>query len=230
MRSLTWILGFGVRIQALLMDTPKQSIIIRRILLEKPSLQLFLPNGELYLQVIITDFFLKSINLWRFYNYWTIGELTIRKLLEAYNLGKIPSREWASNQAYLNLVLVTNDLVNWFKRLRHLPDWQQPNLQTIRNRLFSSLGQLIRPQGRLASSLLNIYLYLKPFLQFLWNINKISLEKLLMRENYNTKMQLTIKKSDRIHVIKTFQSILAKSKPLIKYRFKKVKKNFADVI
>jgi hypothetical protein len=74
------------------------------------------------------------------------------------------------------LVLFAYNLVNWFKRLCFPPDWQQLNLQTIRNRLFLVPGQLIRPQGRPTLSLPNSYLYSKTFMQILQNINKFVYE------------------------------------------------------
>ena len=155
--------------------TAQRFIVVRRLLPEKPSwqLSLFQMRGYTY-QVIVTNLPLKPLNLWRFYNQRATGELIIRELLEAYTLGKIPSRDWASNQAYFHLVLLAYNLINWFKRLCFPADWQRLNLQMIRNRLFSVPGQLIRPQGRPTLSLPNSYPYSKTFMQILRNINKLA--------------------------------------------------------
>lgn len=153
--------------------TAQRFIVVRRLLPENPSwqLSLFQMRGYTY-QVMVTNLSLKPLNLWRFYNQRATGELIIRELLEAYSLGKIPSRDWASNQAYFHLVLFAYNLINWFKRLCLPAGWQHLNLQTIRNRLFSVPGQLIRPQGRPTLSLPNSYPYSKTFMQILRNINK----------------------------------------------------------
>jgi hypothetical protein len=154
--------------------TTQRFIVVRRLIPEKPSwqLSLFKMAGYTY-HVIVTNLSLQPLNLWRFYNQRATGELIIRELLEAYTLGKIPARDWASNQAYFHLVLFAYNLINWFKRLCLPPDWQQLNLQTIRNRLLLVPGQLLRPQGRPTLSLPNSYPYSKTFMQILRNIKQV---------------------------------------------------------
>lgn len=129
--------------------------------------------------VIVTNLSLKPVNLWRFYNQRATGELIIRELLEAYTLGKIPTQDWASNQAYFHLVLFAYNLINWFKRLCLPDDWQQLNLQTIRNRLLLVPAQLLRAQGKPILSLPSSYPYSETFMNILKNIKKLS------HENYS---------------------------------------------
>jgi hypothetical protein len=152
-------------------------IVVRRLLPEKPSwqLSLFKMTGYTY-HVIVTNLSLKPLNLWRFYNQRATGELIIRELLEAYTLGKIPTRDWASNQGYFQLVLFAYNLINWFKRLCLPDDWQQLNLQTVRNQLLVVPAQLLRAQGKRILSLPNSYPYSATFMQILKNINKLPLE------------------------------------------------------
>jgi hypothetical protein len=144
---------------------PQRFIVVRRLVPEKPSwqLSLFKMAGYTY-HVIVTNLSLKPLNLWRFYNQRATGELIIRELLEAYTLGKIPTRDWASNQAYFHLVLFAYNLISWFKRLCLPDDWQRLALQSIRNRLLLVPAQLLRPQGRPTLSLPNSYPYSKTFL------------------------------------------------------------------
>ena len=158
-------------------NTPQRFVVVRRPIPEKPSwqLSLFKMAGYTY-HVIVTNLSLKPLNLWRFYNQRATGELIIRELLEAYTLGKIPTRDWASNQAYFHLVLFAYNLTNWFQRLCLPDDWQTLNLQTIRNRLFSVPAQLLRPQGRPTLSLSASYPYSKAFLDISKKINKLSYE------------------------------------------------------
>jgi len=153
-------------------------IVVRRLIPEKPSWQitLFKMAGYTY-HVIVTNLSLKPLNLWRFYNKRATGELIIRELLEAYTLGKIPTKDWASNQAYFHLVLFAYNLLKWFQRLCLPPDWQHFNLQTIRNRLLVIPAQLLRPQGRPTLSLPNSYPYADTFLQILENIKNIDYDK-----------------------------------------------------
>lgn len=152
-------------------------IVVRRPVPEKPSwqLSLFKMTGYTY-HVIVTNLSLKPLNLWRFYNQRATGELIIRELLEAYTLGKIPTRDWACNQAYFQLVLFAYNLINWFKRLCLPYDWQPLNLQTVRNRLLVVPAQLLRAQGKRILSLPNSYPYSATFMQILKNINKLPLE------------------------------------------------------
>jgi hypothetical protein len=154
--------------------TSQRFIVVRRLIPEKPSwqLSLFKMAGYTY-HVIVTNLSLKPLNLWRFYNQRATGELIIRELLEAYTLGKIPTKQWASNQAYFHLVLFAFNLINWFKRLCLPTDWQRLNLQTIRNRLFLVPAQLVRSQGKPALSLPNSYPYAKTFTQILRNIKNV---------------------------------------------------------
>ena len=158
-------------------NTPQRFIVVRRLVPEKPSwqLSLFKMAGYTY-HVIVTNLSLKPLNLWRFYNQRATGELIIRELLEAYTLGKIPTRDWTSNQAYFHLVLFAYNLINWFQRLCFPDDWQRLNLQTIRNRLLLVPAQLLRPQGRPALSLPSSYPYSKTFLEISKNINRLSYE------------------------------------------------------
>jgi hypothetical protein len=155
--------------------TAQRFVVVRRLIPEKPSwqLSLFQMAGYTY-HVIVTNLALKPLNLWRFYNQRATGELIIRELLEAYTLGKIPTRDWASNQAYFHLVLFAYNLINWFKRLCLPIDWQRLNLQTIRNRLFLVPAQLVRSQGKPALSLPNSYPYSKIFIKVLGNIKNLN--------------------------------------------------------
>jgi len=153
--------------------TSQRFIVVRRPIPEKPSwqLSLFKLAGYTY-HLIVTNLSLQPLHLWRFYNQRATGELIIRELIEAYTLGKIPSKDWASNQAYFHLILLAYNLTQWFQRLCLPPEWQSLNLQTIRNRLLVIPAQLIRPQGRPVLNLPNSYPYTKTFLQILKNIKK----------------------------------------------------------
>jgi len=127
---------------------PRRFIVIRRLVPEEPSAQLhlFQMRGYSY-QVLVTNLSLTPLNLWRFYNQRARAELIIRELKDAYALGKIPTQDFAANEAFFQIVLLAYNLLNWFKRLcapRHL---QRANLQRLRQRLFVVPSQLVRPGG-----------------------------------------------------------------------------------
>lgn len=160
--------------QPLRWKSSQRFIVVRRLVPQEPSWQisLFQMAGYTY-QVIVTNLSLKPSNLWHFYNKRATGELIIRELLHAYSLGKIPTQDWASNQAYFQLVLFAYNLLKWFQRLCLPSDWQRFNLQTIRNRLLVVPAQLLRPQGRPTLSLSSGYPYADTFFQILKNIKKM---------------------------------------------------------
>lgn len=128
---------------------PARFIVVRRRVPEEASWQLSLFKMEGYTyRVLVTNLGLEPLNVWRFYNQRANGELIIRELREAYSLGKIPTRDWASNQAYFHLCLLAYDLLNWFRRVCLPPDWHRRNLQSIREQLLLVPAELVRPQGR----------------------------------------------------------------------------------
>ena len=149
-------------------------IVVRRPIPEEPSWQmsLFKMGGYTY-RLFVTNLSLKPLHLWRFYNQRATGELIIRELVEAYALGKIPRRDWPSNQAYFHLVLFAYNLLNWFKRFCLPPEWQRLNLQTIRNRLLLVPAELVRPQGRPTLKLPASFPHEKVYRQTLVNIRRL---------------------------------------------------------
>src|SRR5947209_6316509 len=105
---------------------PRRFIVIRRLVPEEPSsqLHLFQMRGYSY-QVLVTNLSLTPLNLWRFYNQRARAELIIRELKDAYALGKIPTQDFAANEAFFQIVLLAYNLLNWFKRLCVPPHLQR---------------------------------------------------------------------------------------------------------
>lgn len=152
---------------------PERFIVVRRPVPEEPSwqLSLFKMAGYTY-RVFVTNLLLRPLNVWRFYNQRANGELIIRELIEAYALGKIPTGEWASNQAYFHLVLLAYNLLNWFRRFCLPPSWQRFNLQTIRDRLLLIPAELVRPHGRPTLKMPASFPYEKVYQETLRNIER----------------------------------------------------------
>ena len=153
---------------------PRRFIVIRRLVPEEPSAQLhlFQMRGYSY-QVLVTNLSLTPLNLWRFYNQRARAELIIRELKDAYALGKIPTQDFAANEAFFQIVLLAYNLLNWFKRLcapRHL---QRANLQRLRQRLFVVPSQLVRPGGVPTLRIAPSYTYEADFLETLRRIRRL---------------------------------------------------------
>jgi hypothetical protein len=98
-------------------------------------------------QALVTNLGLQPLNLWRFYNQRARAELIIRELKYAYALGKIPTDDFRTNEAFFQIVLLAYNLLNWFKRLCAPPHLQRATLQRLRQRLFVVPAQLVRPGG-----------------------------------------------------------------------------------
>lgn len=130
-------------------SAPQRFIVIRRPVPEEPSAQLHLfeLRGYTY-QVLVTNLPWTPLHVWQFYNDRSQAELVIRELKAAYALDKIPTQDFAGNEAFFQLVLFAYNLLNWFKRLCAPPSLQRATLQRLRRQLFLVPAQLVRPQGR----------------------------------------------------------------------------------
>jgi Transposase DDE domain group 1 len=124
-------------------------VVIRRPQPEEPDPQLTLFKlGKYHYQVLVTNLDLRPLNLWRFYNGRAGIERIIRELKGDYPLGKIPTRHFFANEAYLHLLLLAYSLVNWFKRLCLPSEFQSATLDTLRNRILLMPAQLLRSGNR----------------------------------------------------------------------------------
>lgn len=169
--------GIGVaefRYQPQRWKHPARFVVIRRPVPDEASWQLSLFRMEGYTyRVLVTNLALTPLNVWRFYNQRANGELIIRELLEAYSLGKIPTSDWASNQAYFHLCLLAYDLLNWFRRLCLPSSWHRRNLQSIREQLLLVPAELVRPQGRPTLKLAASFPHEDVYRQTLKNIERL---------------------------------------------------------
>lgn len=153
---------------------PRRFVVIRRPVPEVPSAQLHLFQMEGYTyQVFVTNLALKPLNLWRFYNKRATAELIIRELKDAYALGKIPTQDFAANEAFFQIVLLAYNLLNWFKRLCAHGRWQRTTLQRLRQRLLVVPAQLVHPAGVPTLRIAPGYVYAQDFLNILKRIKTL---------------------------------------------------------
>ena len=152
----------------------RRFVVIRRPVPEEPSAQLtlFQMGGYSY-QALVTNLALQPLNLWRFYNRRARAELIIRELKYAYALGKIPTNDFQTNEAFFQIVLLAYNLLNWFKRLCVPPHLQRATLQRLRQRLFVVPSQLVRPGGVPTLRLAPSYPWTADFLETLRRIQRV---------------------------------------------------------
>ncbi len=152
----------------------RRFVVIRRPVPEEPSAQLtlFQMGGYSY-QVWVTNLSLTPLHLWRFYNQRARAELIIRELKDAYALGKIPTKDFAANEAFFQIVLLAYNLLNWFKRLCAPAHLQRATLQRLRQRLFLVPSQLVRPGGVPTLHLAPSYPYAADFIETMQRIRRL---------------------------------------------------------
>ena len=95
-----------------------------------------------------TNLPLTPAGVWHFYDGRAGMEPRIRELREDYALRKIPTRAFAANALYLEVVRLAYNLVTAFQRTCLTEEWQSLTLSKLRHRLFWLPGELTRPQNR----------------------------------------------------------------------------------
>ena len=119
----------------------------RRIEETEPEPTLFTLQRYLY-RGWVTNLPLTPAGVWNFYEGRAGMEPRIRELREDYALRKIPTRAFAANALYLEVVRLAYNLVTAFQRTCLPEDWQALTLSKLRHRLFWLPGELTRPQNR----------------------------------------------------------------------------------
>jgi hypothetical protein len=124
-------------------------VIVRKTLPEEdtPQTTLFTVGRYTY-HAYVTNFRLPPIAVYHFYNQRAAMELIIKELKADYPLAKIPTNQFAANEAYFHLLLFAYNLTNWFKRLVLPAEYHSSTLATLRRRLLLISGELVHtPQG-----------------------------------------------------------------------------------
>lgn len=119
----------------------------RRIEETEPEPTLFTLDRYLY-RGWFTNLSLTPAGVWNFDEGRAGMEPRIRELREDYALCKIPTRAFAANALYLEVVRLAYNLVTAFQRTCLLEGWQSLTLSKLRHRLFWLPGELTRPQNR----------------------------------------------------------------------------------
>ena len=126
----------------------RRCVVARRKIEEtEPEPTLFALDRYLY-RAWFTNLTLTPSGVWNFYDGRAGMEPRIRELREDYALRKIPTRAFAANALYLEVVRLAYNLVTAFQRMCLPEDWQSLTLSKLRHRLFWLPGELTRPQNR----------------------------------------------------------------------------------
>ena len=136
---------------------PYRFVVARKSLSEEQTTQTKLfPLGRYAYHAFVTNFRLRPLWVYRFYNDRAGVELIIKELKADYPLAKIPTHQFAANEAYFHLSLFAYNLVNWFKRLCLPEEYHSTTLGTLRRQLLMMPGQFVQtrqgPTLRIPSS------------------------------------------------------------------------------
>ncbi|HKV44931.1 MAG TPA: IS1380 family transposase [bacterium] len=128
---------------------PYRFVVVRKALPEEESVQTTLFTiGRYTYHAYVTNFRLPPIAVYHFYNARAAMELIIKELKADYPLAKIPTNQFAANEAYFHLLMFAYNAMNWFKRLCLPPGYHSLTLGTLRRRLLLIPGELVHtPRG-----------------------------------------------------------------------------------
>src|SRR5436309_1061843 len=127
---------------------PRRCVVARRPIEETdPEPTLFTLARYLY-RAWMTNLPLTSAGGWHFCDGRAGMEPRSRDLREDFALRKIPTRAFAANALYLEVVRLAYNLVTAFQRTCLPEKWQNLTLSKLRHKLFWLPGELTRPQNR----------------------------------------------------------------------------------
>ena len=126
----------------------RRCVVARRKIEEaEPEPTLFALDRYLY-RAWFTNLSLTPAGVWNFYEGRAGMEPRIRELREDYALRKIPTRAFAANALYLEIIRLAYNLMTAFQWTCLPEGWQSLTLSKLRHRLFWLPGELTRPQNR----------------------------------------------------------------------------------
>jgi hypothetical protein len=159
---------------------PQRFIAIRRPLPVDPEevqqLTLFKDSRYSY-SILVSNLGLSPWRTWIDYIGRANIEKSIRELLNDLALNKIPTQSWTANVAFLQLLLLSYNLMHWFKRLCLPPHQLRTTVETLRHDLVGLPGQLICRGGKNILLLPGKYPHQKAFLSAAARIETLRLPK-----------------------------------------------------
>jgi hypothetical protein len=126
----------------------RRFVVARRFLPQDEAQTTLFALGRYVYRAWVTNMNLTPAGIWHFYDGRAGMEPRICELREDYALRKIPTRSFAANALYLEIIRLAYNLVTAFQRNCLEESWQSLTLQKLRYKLFLIPGELTRPQNR----------------------------------------------------------------------------------
>lgn len=126
----------------------RRHVFARRFIEPSESPPSLFTMGRYQYRGWVTNLDLSAPGVQHFYDGRAVIEVRIRELRQDFAFANIPTRAFAANALYLEIVRLAYNLVTAFQRICLPEDWQSFTLQTLRHKLFTLPGELIRPQNR----------------------------------------------------------------------------------
>ncbi len=126
----------------------RHHVVARRLIEDADSCPTLFTLGHYQYRCWVTNLDLSAPAVWHFYDGRAAIEVRIRELRHDFALANIPTRAFAANALYLEIIRLAYNLVTAFQRTCLPEDWQSLTLATLRHKLFLLPGELTRPQNR----------------------------------------------------------------------------------
>jgi len=127
---------------------PRRHVVSRRLVETAEHHLTLFQLGRYYYRGWVTNMDLTPPGVWHFYDGRAAIEVRIRELREDFAFANIPTRAFAANNLYLEVIRFAYNLVTAFQRACLPDDWQSFTLRTLRHKLFLLPGALVRPHNR----------------------------------------------------------------------------------
>ena len=129
-------------------STSRRFVVARRPIEEAEAEPTLFYLARYLYRAWVTNLPLTPAGIWHFYDGRAGMEPRICELREDFAMRKIPTRGFAANALYLEVIRLAYNLVTAFQRTCLPKEWQDLTLSTLRYRLFWLPGELTRPQHR----------------------------------------------------------------------------------
>lgn len=126
----------------------RRCIVARRRLEETESEPTLFALDRYVYRAWLTNMELTPAGIWHFYEGRAGMEPRIRELREDFALRKIPTRAFAANSLYLEVIRLAYNLVTAFQQTCLPAEWRDLTLNRLRHKLFWLPAELTRPQNR----------------------------------------------------------------------------------
>ena len=110
-------------------------------------------------QVIVTNSEKEPVDVWRYYNKRACCENFIKEGIYGFGLDKVVSHSYAGNYAWFELLMLSYNLMNFFKEEALNQKKVKNTVQTIRDRLFLIPGKLVSKSRQWVLKLERTWIY-----------------------------------------------------------------------